>query len=102
AIITFVATGLINLHYRGLLDARMLFANPYGRVFLIKMVPVAMMFAIYFSAPFILKSLSPDSKGACCEIEDGPRPAGRVFAILHLIALGCGAAVVFLGVMLRG
>ena len=103
AIVIFVATGLINLYYRGMMDGGRLFNSPYGTIFLIKMAPVAIMFAIYFSAPLILKRLSPESKGTCCEIEeDGPRPAGKVFAMLHLIALACGLLIVFLGVMLRG
>jgi uncharacterized membrane protein len=102
AIIIFIATGLFNLYYRGMMDSGRLFNSPYGAIFLIKMVPVAIMFAIYFSAPLILKRLSPDSKGTCCEIEEGPKPVGKVFAILHLIALACGLLIVFLGVILRG
>ena len=102
AIIIFIATGLFNLYYRGMTNSGRLFNSPYGAIFLIKMVPVAIMFAIYFSAPLILKRLSPDSKGTCCEIEEGPKPVGTVFAILHLIALACGLLIVFLGVMLRG
>lgn len=102
AIIIFVATGLFNLYYRGMMDGKILFNSPYGTIFLIKMAPAAIMFAIYFSAPLILKKLSPDSKGTCCEIEEEAKPVGKVFAILHLIALACGLLIVFLGVMLRG
>jgi len=102
AIIIFIATGFFNLYYRGMMDDKRLFNSPYGTTFLIKMVPATIMFAIYFSAPLILKRLSPESKGTCCEIEEETRPVGKVFAILHLIALACGLLIVFLGVMLRG
>lgn len=69
---------------------------------MIKMVPVFVMFTIYFSAPFILRRLSPDSKGVCCEVEEKPNRAAKVFAILHIIALVCGLSAAFLGVKLRG
>jgi putative copper export protein len=102
AIIVFVATGVFNMHYRGLTDSELLFGSSYGSIFLLKMLPVAVMFTIYFSAPYILKRLSPEAKGICCEVEGGPKPVGKVFAILHIIALCCGLLVVYLGVMLRG
>lgn len=103
AIIIFISTGVFNMHYRGLMDMDVLFGSEYGRIFLLKMVPVAVMFSIYFSAPMILKKLSPESKGVCCELENAPKPhAGKVFAILHIIALVCGLGIVFLGVRLRG
>jgi len=101
AIVLFVVTGSFNLYYRGLTDLGF-FETSYGRIFLVKMIPVAVMFTIYFSAPLILRSLSPDSKGTCCELEEGPKRVGRVFAILHMIALACGIIVIFMGVMLRG
>ena len=100
-IILFVATGSFNLYYRGLLHNGF-FSSSYGHIFLIKMIPVATMFTIYFSAPFILRRLSPESKGTCCELEEGPKAVGKVFAILHMIALGCGIIAIFMGVMLRG
>lgn len=103
AIIVFITTGVFNMYYRGLMDMDVLLQSTYGRIFLLKMVPVAVMFSIYFSAPKILKRLSPESNGTCCEIEDAPKPhAGKVFAILHIIALICGLLIVFLGVRLRG
>lgn len=101
-IVIFVVTGFFNLHYRGFTDFNALLESPYGRTFLMKMAPVMVMFAIYFSAPFILKKLSPNSKGTCCEVEQGPQPVSRVFAVLHMIALVCGLAVVYLGVEMRG
>jgi putative copper export protein len=102
AILIFIITGVFNMHYRGLMDATVLFRSSYGRTFLLKMIPVAIMFTIYFSAPVILRKLYPQSKGACCEVEGGPKPIGKVFAILHIIALVCGLTAVLLGVNLRG
>lgn len=102
AIITFVATGIFNMYYRGLTDATILLESSYGRTFLLKMLPVAIMFSIYFSAPTILRRLSPESRGTCCEVEEAPNKAGKVFALLHVIALICGLLIVFFGVRLRG
>lgn len=102
AIIIFIATGVFNMHYRGLMDTETLFSSSDGRIFLIKMFPVMAMFTIYFSAPFILRRLSSESKGVCCEVEEKPNRAGRVFAALHIIALICGLSAAFLGVNLRG
>lgn len=102
AIFIFVITGVFNMHYRGLMDIEVLSLSSYGRTFLLKMIPVAMMFIIYFSAPAILRRLSPDSSGTCCEVEGGTKPVGKVFVVLHLIALGCGLLAVLLGVKLRG
>lgn len=101
AIVLFAVTGSFNLYYRGLTDLGF-FGTSYGRIFLIKMIPVAVMFAIYFSAPLILRRLSPESNGTCCELEEGPKRAGRVFAILHMVALTSGIIVILMGVMLRG
>jgi|SRR3989338_1493175 len=102
AIIIFIATGVFNMHYRGLMDTETLFSSSDGRIFLIKMFPVIVMFTIYFSAPFILRRLSPESKGVCCEVEEKSNRVGRVFAILHIVALICGLSAAFLGVNLRG
>lgn len=101
AIVIFISTGLFNAYYRGYLDMG-LPSTFQSRLFLIKMAPVAIMFAIYFSAPLILKKMAPSSPGTCCEIEGGHKPVGKVFAILHVVALVCGITIVFLGVMLRG
>lgn len=102
AIFIFVITGIFNMYYRGLTDSGVLLHSPYGRTFLLKMIPVAVIFAIYFSAPLILRRLSPESSSTCCEVEGGAKPVGKVFVILHLIALGCGLLAVLLGVKLRG
>lgn len=102
AIGVFVATGLFNMHYRGLMDWQLLLGSGYGRTFTLKMAPVAVMFVIYFSAPTLLKRLAPQSKGSCCELENSPGPVTRVFALLHLLALACGLFAIYLGVRLRG
>lgn len=39
AIIIFIATGVFNMHYRGLMDTETLFSSSGGRIFLIKMFP---------------------------------------------------------------
>ena len=102
AIFIFVITGVYNMHYRGLMDIGVLLHSSYGRTFLLKMIPVAVMFTIYFSAPAILRRLSPESSGTCCEVEGGTKPVGKVFVVLHLVALGCGLLAVLFGVKLRG
>jgi len=73
------------------------------------MFPVAIMFTLYFSAPALMKRFSSENKdeeckgeSACCEMEEGHKPGNKVFAVLHIVALGCGLLAVFLGVLLRG
>lgn len=109
AIIIFIATGLFNMYYRGLMDSAVLLGSSYGRTFLLKMFPVVIMFTLYFSAPAIMRRFSSSDKKdecqesvACCEMEEGPKPGNKVFAVLHVIALACGFLTVFLGVLLRG
>lgn len=102
AIGIFIASGLFNMHYRGLMDWQTLMGSSYGQTFALKMAPVAVMFAIYFTAPMLLKRLSPQAEGSCCELENSPGPVTRVFALLHLLALACGLFAIYLGVRLRG
>ena len=109
AIIVFVVTGIFNMYYRGLFDTSVLLKSSYGRIFLLKMFPVAIMFILYFSAPALMKRFSSQKdeencagESACCEMEEGPKPGNKVFAILHVIALVSGLLAVFLGVTLRG
>ena len=108
AIIMFVITGLFNVYYKGLFDADVLLRSSYGNIFLFKMVPVAIMFTLYFSAPALMKKFASNNEddcsgdSACCEMEKGPNPGNKVFAILHVIALASGSLAVLLGVSLRG
>lgn len=83
--------------------------SSYGRIFLLKMFPVAIMFILYFSAPALMKRFSSQKdeencagESACCEMEEGEKPKNKVFAVLHIIALMSGFLTVFLGVLLRG
>ncbi len=104
----FVITGLFNMYYRGLFDTDVLLRSSYGNIFLFKMVPVAIMFTLYFSAPALMKKFASNNEddcsgdSACCEMEEGPKPGNKVFAILHVIALASGSLTVLLGVNLRG
>lgn len=109
AIIIFVITGIFNMSYRGLFDTAVLIGGSYGRTFLLKMLPVGIMFTLYFSAPALMKRFSSESRdeeckgeSACCEMEEGHKPGNKVFAVLHIVALACGFLAVFLGVLLRG
>jgi putative copper export protein len=108
AIVIFVVTGVFNMYYRGLFDAATLFGSSYGNIFLLKMIPVAIMFTLYFSAPYLMKRFSSqkddECKGesACCEMEKGHKQENRIFAVLHVVALISGLLAVFLGVRLRG
>lgn len=109
AIIIFVITGIFNMYYRGLFDTAVLFGGSYGRTFLLKMLPVAIMFTLYFSAPALMKKYGSKKEddectdaASCCEMEEGHKPGNKVFAVLHIVALSCGIATVFLGVLLRG
>ncbi|MDO8444546.1 MAG: CopD family protein [Deltaproteobacteria bacterium] len=109
AIIVFVITGVFNMYYRGLFDPEVLFRSTYGRIFLFKMLPVTVMFTLYFSAPYLMKRFSSNDEKdeckesvACCEMEEGHKPGNKVFAVLHVVALACGLLAVFLGVLLRG
>lgn len=109
AIIAFVVTGSFNMYYKGLFDSALLLGSSYGRTFLLKMFPVAIMFTLYFSAPALMKRFSSqkddencEGESACCETEEGHKPGNKIFAMLHIIALACGITTVFLGVLLRG
>lgn len=108
AIIIFTITGAFNMYYRGLFDASLLFGSSYGWTFLIKMIPVAFMFTLYFSAPALMKNLGSKKEddctdpAACCEMEEGAEQGNKVFAMLHVAALVSGFIAVLLGVMLRG
>lgn len=108
AIIIFTFTGVFNMFYRGLFDSSALFGSSYGKVFLIKMLPVAIMFTLYFSAPSLMMRFSSQKEEeectggtACCEMEEGSKPGNKAFAMLHIVALACGFMAVFLGVLLR-
>lgn len=109
AIIVFTTTGAFNMYYRGLFNASLLLGSSYGLTFLLKMVPVALMFTLYFLAPTLMKKFeSKEDDGecadgaSCCEMEEGHKPANRVFAMLHIAALVSGFVAVLLGVQLRG
>lgn len=108
AIIIFLVTGTFNMYYRGLFDTTVLFGSSYGRVFLLKMFPVAIMLVLYFSAPALMEKYGTKKEddctdaAACCEMEEGPQPGNKVFAMLHVAALLSGSVAVLLGVMLRG
>lgn len=109
AIIIFMITGTFNMYYRGLFDAAFLLGSSYGRLFLLKTLPVSIMFTLYFSAPALMKRYSSKDSGnecsgdaACCEMEEGHKPGNRVFAVLHVIALVSGLSAILLGVLLRG
>lgn len=108
AIIVFTITGAFNMYFRGLFDSSILFGTSYGNIFLVKMIPVAFMFTLYFSAPALMKKYGAkkdedcNDAAACCEMEEGPQPGNKVFAMLHVAALVSGIITVLLGVILRG
>lgn len=109
AIIVFSISGLFNMYYRGLFNTSLLFGSPYGWIFLSKMIPVTIMFTLYFSAPYLMERFSSKKEkeedctgsSACCEMEEGDKPGNKVFAMLHVAALVSGFIAVLLGVMLR-
>ncbi len=109
AIIVFTITGAFNMYFRGLFDSSLLFGSSYGNIFLIKMIPVAFMFTLYFSAPALMKKYGSKKEddectdaASCCEMEEGHKPGNKVFAMLHVAALVSGFIAVLLGVQLRG
>lgn len=109
AIIIFTVTGIFNMYYRGLFDKDVLLGSSYGRTFLLKMFPAAIMFILYFSAPALMRRFSYENneeeckgENACCEMEEGHKPGNKVFAMLHVGALTCGFTAVLLGILLRG
>lgn len=109
AIIIFIVTGTFNMYYRGLFDPVVLFSSSYGKIFLLKMFPVAIMFTLYFSAPALMRRFSSENneeeckgENTCCEMDEGHKPGNKVFAMLHVVALACGFIAVLLGILLRG
>lgn len=98
-IIVITATGLHNMHYRNLFDPEVLFGTQYGTRFLIKLGAALIMFAVYFSAPAIMrKTANLGNVDTCCN--QGSAIGRRIGVILHVIAFTCGMVAAFTGVSL--
>lgn len=93
-------TGLYNMGYRGLLDWSMLFNTSVGTRMLWKLGAAAVLFGIYYFAPFAMG-------GTLCSNEAGeqhqPDPnAQKVEVIMHVVAFSAGCVAAYLGITIGG
>lgn len=90
AVVAIVGSGLLLAHWRGLLRPDLGSADTYGRVFLLKLIVVLALVAIYLTALPVIARLEP------------PLRRGRAFVRVHVVALLLGSVAVFLGLLLHG
>ena len=93
-------TGLYNMGYRGLLDWSILTGTPMGHRMLWKLGAAAILFAVYYLAPFITGGKSKGKDGDC---HSTPNPmAKKVTVLLHVVAFSAGVTAAYLGITLDG
>jgi uncharacterized membrane protein len=90
AVLAIVVSGVVLAHSRGLLRADLWSAGVTGRVFLVKLVLVAVLVGIYLTALPAIARLEP------------PLRRGKAFVHVHRVALLLGSIAAFLGLVLHG
>lgn len=101
-----LVTGVVNM--TGKVEPATLFSTPYGITLSAKLLPVMVMFTLYFNAPAINRKFQNRECGhgavsGACEHEAPAAPARKrpeIGIILHAIVLILGVTVIFLGKML--
>ena len=100
---TILLTGLYNMAYWSLLDGGALLHTVRGRRMLVKLGAAAVLFGVYYAAPFVLRSAHEDSDEAPdpADCHGHPDPlVQRTSAILHVLAFAAGVTAATLGVSL--
>ena len=90
ALLAIVGSGVVLAHARGLLRADLWSAGVAGRVFLVKLVLVAVLVVIYLTALPAIARLEPALR------------RGKMFVHVHRLALLLGSIAAFLGLLLHG
>lgn len=85
-----LASGLVQAHWRGWLRWDLWAIGLYGRVFLLKLLLVAILIGIYLTALPLIERI---------EI---PARRGQAFVWTHVAALVIGSMAAFLGLLLHG
>lgn len=99
-IIIVVLTGLYNMGYRGLLDWQALTETAVGHRMLWKLAAAAVLFAVYFLAPYVMSGHTGGQKGA---EEHEPSKKGKIMVVgMHVIAFSAGVAAAYLGITIGG
>jgi len=93
-------TGLYNMHYLGLLKGHSLLNTPVGHRMLGKLGAAAVLFGIYYLAPFAMG-------GQLCSNESGGKSkpnskAKKVEVLMHLVAFTAGCIAAYLGITIGG
>jgi hypothetical protein len=101
---TIVATGLYNMAYHGLLDGTLLTQTGRGHRMLAKLGAAGLLFAVYYTAPFLLGAAparrgDPERDPADCHGTPDPL-IQKVSAALHILAFVSGVTAAYLGVSL--
>jgi len=93
-------TGLYNMGYRGLLDWSVLTSTPVGHRILWKLGAAAILFAVYYLAPFVMDGKT-DSKDDDCHSLPHPM-AKKVMMFMHIVAFSAGVTAAYLGITIGG
>lgn len=104
-----ILTGLHNMGYHGLLGRASLLETAVGRRMLWKLGAATVLFGIYYSAPFVLRSLGMAADGGAAGSMDpadchgNPDPLVRkASVVLHVVAFASGVTAAWLGVGIGG
>lgn len=93
-------TGLYNMGYRGLLGWSVLTGTAVGHRMLWKLGAAAILFAVYYLAPFIMGGKTKGKDGDCHSI---PNPmAKKVVMLMHIVAFSAGVTAAYLGITIGG
>lgn len=95
-----IFTGLYNMGYRGLLDWSVLTGTDVGNRMLWKLGAAAILFAVYYLAPFVMGGKS-DSKDDDCHSTPNLM-AKRMMMLIHVLAFSAGITAAYLGITIGG
>lgn len=98
-IIIVILTGLYNMGYRGLLDWQVLTGTAVGHRMLWKLGAAAVLFGIYFIAPYVMGGHTGDNE---TEGHKPPKKAKLMVVGMHVIAFSAGVAAAYLGITIGG
>lgn len=91
-----VLTGLYNMAYRDLFRWEVLEGTGYGRLFLVKLTAAALLFFVYFIAPYATGARRSET----CSVREPA--ASWIGAVLHVIAFASGMTAAYIGIHLGG
>lgn len=102
-IVLIILTGTYNLEYRGLLNPRVLFATRYGLWVVLKIFLALTLFGFYFAAPRFSSRMEAGEAARGSDPNHRDRGGTRaVFVVVHMVALGLGLTVAYIGISIGG